>query len=144
MKIFIITLLFITSLLGARIDEFAKEAGYMREYVSALKIAKKENKMVMLLLVADYCPWCKKFQRKTLQSSPLSTKIKQDFIPVIVDKYREKEHYPSIYSNSSIPAVFFIDPKSENSLFKSISYVNKKDFLSNINEAIAIYKEKSK
>ncbi|QOY55527.1 thioredoxin family protein [Candidatus Sulfurimonas marisnigri] len=144
MKIFITTLLFITSLLGARIDEFAKEVGYLRDYNSALKIAKKENKMIMLVVVADYCPWCKKFERKTLQSLSISTKIKKDFIPAIVDKYREKEHYPKKYNSSAIPGVFFIDPNTENSIYKSISYVNKKDFSLSIDEALNSYKEVSK
>jgi len=144
MKIFVLIFLFISSLWGAYIDEFAKEVNYLRDYNSALEIAKKENKLIMLVVVADYCPWCKKFERKVLQNVSVSAKIKKDFIPLIVDKYREKEHYPSIYSDSAIPTVIFIEPKNEKNLYKSTSYINKQDFLSDINETLTIYREKSK
>ncbi|OIP58335.1 MAG: hypothetical protein AUK54_00095 [Helicobacteraceae bacterium CG2_30_36_10] len=63
---------------------------YQREYNTALVQAKKESKVVMLVLVGDYCPWCRKFERKTLQSANIAINIQKNFVPVIVDKILTK------------------------------------------------------
>jgi len=55
MKIITLTLLLFATLFGAKIDEFATKAGYQRDYNTALEMAKKQNKEIMLLVVADYC-----------------------------------------------------------------------------------------
>jgi len=144
MKTLILTFLFVASLWGAKIDEFAKEVNYLRNYDSALKIAKKENKMIMLLLVADYCPWCKKFERKTLKNSSVSSFVSKNFIPVVVDKKRDQGLYPKEYNTPLIPTVYFIDPNSQKSLYKSVAYMKKKEYISNMNKALSVFNKKAK
>ena len=60
MKFLISLLTMFTLLSAANIDKFASEVGYQRDYDSALKLAKEQKKMLMLLVVGDYCPWSKK------------------------------------------------------------------------------------
>jgi len=69
MKILLTLLTLVSFIYAAEIDNFAAEMNYGRSYDMAIKSAKAQNKMVMLLVVADYCPWCKKFERKTLTDS---------------------------------------------------------------------------
>lgn len=143
MKIFMLIFALLASLYGAKIDEFAKKANYERDYETALIKAKKENKMIMLLVVADYCPWCKKFEKKTLLNSSIKTIVNNNFIPLVIDKIKEKGKYPAEYASPLIPAVFFIDPKTEKSVHKTIAYMTKKEYKKNMDEAIKLFMKKS-
>ena len=143
MNIIKIFLLFIlsTSLWSAKIDIFANENSYFRGYDLALSVAKKENKTIMLVLVADFCPWCKKFERKTLQNELVSKLVKQNFIPIIVDNYRDVGSYPKKLSTSKLPTIYFINPSTQKTISKSTLYVNKNDFLVTMQKVIKINKE---
>ena len=124
-------LLFFTltlTLFSAHIDDFASNMGYAREYNTALAQAKKENKVIMLVLVGDYCPWCRKFERKTLQRATIAINIQKNFIPVIVDKNLDKEKYPEKYYTSVVPTVRFIDPKKDMQISESVGYKKRNDY----------------
>ncbi len=140
MKIFFISFFLGVSLFGAHIDEFAKNMGYYRDYESALVQAKKENKVIMMVLVGDYCPWCRKFERKTLQRAMVAINIQKNFIPLIVDKNLDKENYPEIYSQTSVPAVNFIEPKTQKTIFKSLGYVKKDEYQIILSDALSKHK----
>ena len=71
MKKLLTILLLTLTLFGANVDDFAKEMGFQRDYKTALAKAKELNKPLMMVLGADYCPWCRKFERKTLNSKLL-------------------------------------------------------------------------
>lgn len=144
MKIFILLFIFLASVFGAEIDKFAQEVNYSRDYNSALETAKKENKMIMLLVVADYCPWCKKFEKKTLQNKSVSSQVSKDFVPVVIDNKRDKGLYPEEYNTSLIPSVFFIDPSSGKRIHKTVAYMKKKEYISNMNKALMLFKEGEK
>jgi len=141
MKIFILSLLLLSSLYGAKIDTFANESFYYRGYDLALSVARKEQKIIMLVIVADFCPWCKKFERKTLQNELVAKLIKKNFIPIIVDNYRDKKFYPNKFSTKKLPAVYFIDSNTQETISKSILYIKKNDFLSTIQKVIKINKD---
>lgn len=142
MKIFLLLLTTLSFTYAAHIDEFASKAGYLRDFTTALEIAKKQKKMVMLLVVADYCPWCKKFERKTLQTSEVDAKVKENFIPVVIDKY--KDTYPQEFKSPVIPSVFFIDPTTKKPLMSTVAYMKKKEFISNINDALGFFEVENK
>ncbi len=137
-------LLFITltlSLVASHIDDFAQEHDYYRDYNTSLAVAQKENKLIMLVMVADYCPWCRKMERKTLSADAVAENIEEHFIPMIVDRNKDKAHYPEIYDVPRIPTIFFINPKSEEHIFESIAYVKKDEFLQTLNDVLKMYKE---
>lgn len=144
MKLFISLLLISLTLWSANLDDFASEQGYYRDYDTALAVAKKEQKVLMLVMVADYCPWCRKLERKTLSAPAVSSKIKAHFVPVIVDRNLDKAHYPKAYDTPRIPVAFFISPKSETLLYESIAYVKKKDFLPVLDEVLAMQEKEIK
>jgi len=133
-----IILLFVlfSSIWGAKIDDFAQSNNYFRDYNSALIVAKKENKKIMLVMVADFCPWCKKFERKTLNHKDIQKLVQKNFIPVIVDNYRDIKNYPQEFKTSALPSVYFIDIKTQKSLVKSTLYVKKSDFLKTIKKVL--------
>jgi len=138
MKILMILLTFFTLAFSAQIDEFATEVSYERDYNKALLKAKEQNKVLMLVLVGDYCPWCKKFERKTLKSQEVRDAVAKDFIPVVIDKFKDKGKYPKEFYAPVIPAVYFIDPNTEKSLLETVAYMKKAEFLDNAEDALGL------
>jgi len=144
MKTLLMIITLFTLSWGAHIDEFAKEVSYERDYKKALQAAKDKNKMIMLVLVGDYCPWCKKFERKTLKSSEVRAEVQKNFIPLVLDKYKDKNTYPKDFYAPVIPAVYFIDPKSEKSLLEAVAYMKKAEFLDNADDALSLFEQGAK
>ncbi len=135
---------FISLGLGNHIDDFAAKAGYLRDYNYSLQLAKKENKLLMLVVVADFCPWCKKLERKTLLNEDIAQIIEQNCIAVVVDKNWDKESFPQEFSNYSIPAVYFLEPNNQKDIHHILSYMTHKEFLEETNKAIKLFKETKK
>lgn len=129
MKAIFLILVMIFTLGAAQIDEFATGVGYERDYNVALSKAKEQKKLLMLLVVADYCPWCKKFERKVLEDEEIKKIILRDFIPVVIDKAKDSGAYPSEYNAPLIPALFFIDALSGKKIYEVIAYKSKSEFL---------------
>ena len=144
MKILITLLTLFSLVYAAHIDEFASEVKYLRDYDIAIKTAQAQNKMVMLVLVGDYCPWCKKFERKTLMSSEVMAKTNENFIAVVIDKYKDKDKYPEEFFAPLIPAVFFVEPKAQKSLHETVAYMKKDEFMENMDEALSTYAQEKK
>ena len=144
MKSLIFLLTMFSLVYAAQIDEFAAEVNYLRDYKTAIKTAKEQNKMVMLVAVGDYCPWCKKFERKTLKSSEVMAKVDEDFVALVIDKYKDKGDYPKAFFSPLIPAVFFIDPKTQKSLLETVAYMKKQEFMESMDDAQSLFKEEAK
>lgn len=136
MKTFLLLFTFVFTLFGAQIDEFATNMGYLRDYDQALKVAQKENKPLMLVMVGDYCPWCRKFERKTLQREAIALNVNKNFIALIVDRNHDKGKYPQELYAKRIPTVYFIEPKTQSTVFESLGYVKKEEFQETMSEAM--------
>ncbi|MDD2790440.1 MAG: thioredoxin family protein [Sulfurimonas sp.] len=144
MKIFALLFALAFGLFGAEIDEFSTTMGYYREYDQALAVAKKENKPLMLVMVGDYCPWCRKFERKTLQREAVALKVNANFVSLVVDRNLDKDKYPARYYAKRIPTVYFINPSNEETLFESLGYVKKDEFMGTLDDALTSYKGEKK
>ncbi len=107
--------------------EFATVAGYETDYATALKKAKKAKKPLMLLLVSNFCPWCRKFEQRVLLKKDVNERIHADYIPLILNK--ERDSFPKKFDMSFTPIVHFIDYKTEESYKSVAGYNNKEEFL---------------
>mgnify|MGYP002712334473 FL=1 len=107
--------------------EFAKEMGYETEYKTALQKAKKENKELMVLMVTNYCPWCSKFEKKTLSDKKVDDAVKSKYIPLIIN--RQEGGFPSYLHTPIVPVTFFVNPQDEKVIHESVGFSNKLDFL---------------
>ncbi len=142
MKKLIILLFLSLALFGANVDDFAKEMGFFRDYKSALAQAKKEDKPLMMVLGADYCPWCRKFERNTLSSKLIKPYLDKEVITLIVDKKYDIESFPPEYQTQITPRVFFIDPKKQKSFYQTAGYVKKKEYLQDLQKMNKLYRAK--
>lgn len=142
MKTLTLILLLNAALFAADVDRFAREMGYHRSYTAASAQAVEQHKLIMLVMVADYCPWCRKLERRTLKSEAVAAKVRAEFVPIIVDRNYDRDHYPAQYDVPRIPTIFFVDPATGNHIFESIAYVRKNDFLATLDDVLTTYKAK--
>ena len=128
-------LLFSLTLFAAHIDNFAKEMNFHRDYNTALSQAKKENKVLVMVLGADYCPWCRKFENKTLNSALVKPYLQKEVITLVVDKKFDIESFPKKFTTQYTPRVFYINPSNEDILHDTFGYIKKKDFMKDLQKA---------
>lgn len=108
-------------------DNFAKALGYETSYEKAVAKAKKLKKNIMMVLVSNYCPWCRKFEQRVLLKKDVHTLVKENYIPLILNK--EKDSFPKEYNLSFTPLVYFIDYKTLKSYETVVGYNKKDDFM---------------
>ena len=137
-------ILFIFTLSLQATSHSAVEAGYYKNYEQALIVAKAEKKPLMLIVVTSYCPWCRKFERKSLSSSKAKAYIVAHFVAVIVDRNKDAKLFPAIYQTPRIPTVYYIDPQSEKAYWETVGYLNKSDLSEALEDAKILYESKSK
>ena len=142
MRIVSLLLIFMLTLLAS--PQTAKKLGYHTDYQKAVAIAKKEQKPLMLLVVTSYCPWCRKFERKTLASETIAAAVHSKFVPVIVDRNKDAENFPKKFQTPRIPTVFFVDPNDDTEFWETIGYVKKSEFADALKEAENLYNKKRK
>jgi len=140
MRIF--SLLFILSLTLSASPDIVKSLGYFTDYDQAAAIAKKEGKPLMLVVVTSYCPWCRKFERKTLANKRVQERVNKYYIPVIVDRNKDSGTFPQRFQTPRIPTVFFIDARSGKEYWETMGYLNKNDYLDALTEAKKMFKQK--
>jgi len=107
-------------------SDFAKTMGYEISYAEALKRARVEQKPMMLVLVANFCPWCRKFENRVLVKKEVDAIVQADYIPVILNK--EKDAFPKKFDMSFTPIIHFIDYKNQESYEHVVGYNNKDEF----------------
>ncbi len=78
-KIFIVTILYMSSLLSTNID-----------YKNALIKAKDEHKIIMIMLEKENCHFCKKMEDEVFTDKNVSTILDRDFILVKLDVNRDE------------------------------------------------------
>lgn len=127
MKIIILTLLAALILSASDIAEFAKKMSYETEYTTAMQKAIKSDKKLMLVMVTNYCPWCRKFEKRTLLKEEVNALVHKDYVPLILN--REKGEFPKKFYTKRIPVVLFIDPNKEETVHESLGYKNVSDFV---------------
>ena len=140
MKKLFIFLLLSTLLFGAHIDDFAKDMNFQRDYNTALLKAKKENKVLMMVLSADYCPWCRKFEHRTLNSKLVKPRLDTEIVSLVVDKKFDVNTFPEKFKTQYTPRVFFINPKNGDILEERAGYIKKKDFADTLDNVAKLYK----
>lgn len=112
--------------------DFASIMGYETHYKKALAKAKKLKKPLLLVLVANYCPWCRKFENRVLSKKEVNRIIQNRFVALIINK--EKEPFPKRFNKNFTPIVHFIDYKTQKSYKTIVGYNNKEAFLRALKE----------
>lgn len=140
MQKILLILLVSCSLFAAEIDEYAKEMNFFRDYDLALVEAKKTDRPLMLVIVSDYCPWCRKLERRTLSSDEIKRRL-NEVVPMIMDQKYDADRFPKMFLTPRKPTVFFINPHTGEHFYESIGYVKKDEFSDTLDEVKKEFKK---
>jgi thiol-disulfide isomerase/thioredoxin len=70
--------------------DFSADMMYETDYKTALLKAKKAGKPLMIFMTTNYCPWCRKLENRVLSKSDIDQKIKQKYIPLMLNLDEKK------------------------------------------------------
>jgi hypothetical protein len=129
MKVFLMALCLSYGLMASNALDEAKKLGVESDYASAILKAKKEKKMLVLVIVKENCRWCEKLVDQTLSQERVKKRL-ENYITVIVDK---EDEYPNIFNEDFFPSIFYIDYNSEKSVYSNVGFVGEKCFLNDLN-----------
>ena len=59
-------------------------------YENALKIAKKEHKIIMIELIQENCHFCKRMDKEVMVDDNISSTLSKDFVVVKLDVNKDK------------------------------------------------------
>jgi len=124
---FLLILALLSTMALASVDTFAKEMAYETNYEKALARAKKEHKDIMFVLVTNYCPFCRKFEKRALMATEVDKIVKANYIPLIIN--RERHNFPKRFESQRIPITYFISYKDDTQFEHALGYKPKKEFI---------------
>ena len=108
-------------------------------YKNALKIAKNEDKIILIKLTREHCHFCKQMEREVFADDEVIRTINKDFTVVKIDI--GKEELPLGLKKGMTPTFIFVN-KNEEIMAKIPGAWTKKDFLSILKEALKAKGEK--
>lgn len=89
--------------------------------------AKKENRLVLLHLRANWCHWCHVMEEKTYADPDVIQFLEKNYIACMED-HDERQDLTSLYSDYGWPATIIFDANG-NELFKEAGYIAADEFL---------------
>ena len=123
-RLLTVFLLFLTTQLFADIL-------WQKDLTTAFEMAKKEHKVVMLLVEGEFCRWCKKMKHRTLADENVSKRLESY---IVVKVMREnKEAIKDLPVIQGVPTIFFMTP-DKNIIEDVVGYFGVEDFLSYIDD----------
>lgn len=130
MKKIVLLLVFALSLFAAELD-------WPHDYKAALAKAKKENKVLYVLLTSDNCRWCRKFESTTLQEKVIQEKLNKNFVVVHIS--RDRDFVPKYFETTPVPRHYFVDGDA-NILYESLGHRGVECFDAFMDSALDDYK----
>ena len=82
------------------------------EFSSALSLAKKENRLVMVDFYTDWCGWCKKLDKETYGDARVAEALR-DVISIKVNAEKGGEAVAEQYRVRGFPTVIFVSGSGE-------------------------------
>ena len=127
MRFLLLSALLATIAFGQSHKEFAKEYKYETSYEKALTRAKAEKKDILLIQITNYCPWCRKLEKRVLANKEIDAQVHNDYIPLIVN--REEKTLPVRFDTPIVPVTYIISYKDDTKFTFKPGYKSKADFL---------------
>ncbi len=98
---------------------------------TALQLAKKEHKNVMVMVEGEHCRWCKKMKGRTLTDDAVEKRL-QNYVAVKVFR-EDSTAMAKLPAVQGVPTIFFM--RSDKTIIQEVmGYFNVEDFLSYIDD----------
>jgi len=104
---------------------------WVKDIDTALAVAQKENKNVMVFVESPYCKWCKKMKDRTFSDESVEKRLEK-YVVVTVMKNDSKAmvNLPHV---KGVPATFFMNA-NKNVIESAIGYLTVEEFILYIND----------
>jgi len=111
-KILLLLFAFYISLfaLGEEIHDFQ----YEKSYYTALKKAKAEDKILLVMIEKHGCPSCAYMKDIVFEREKVLNYLNDNFVTLILDI--KGRYYPKRFISHRAPTFFYIDPKDESEI----------------------------
>ena len=104
---------------------------WVKDIDTALTLAKKEHKNIMVLVEGENCRWCTKMKHRTLSDESVEKRLEKY---VVVKVMREDGNAMSVLPPvQGVPTIFFMK-ENKAVIEEIIGYFNVEDFLSYIGD----------
>ncbi len=90
---------------------FANGLQFEHNFDKALQKAKEQNKEVMMMYSAVWCPECNYMEEVVFKNKKVSTYMEKNFVVLLLDI--QKDTLPNGFEYPGIPVFFFIDENSK-------------------------------
>ena len=131
MKILLSIMALVSLLLSA-------ELNWSSEYDEVLKEAKVQKKNVYMLITAEDCRWCRKFEATTLQDKATLERLNEKYVLLHVDK--DLDFFPKKFDRKRVPKHYFLTDEGEE-IHSFLGYWSSEDFASFLDDVEKRYKE---
>ena len=91
---------------------FASEINWEKDFNSAIKEAKKQNKPVLFVSSRHTCKYCVILDNTTFKDAKVIKALNKDFISIIAYS-DENDYMPKEYWRPGTPALWFLKPSGE-------------------------------
>jgi len=104
---------------------------WVKDIDTALELAKKEHKTIMVMVEGEHCRWCKKMKGRTLSDESVEKRLEKF---VVVKVMRENGNaMAKLPPVQGVPTIFFM--KADKAIVEDIiGYFNVEDFTSYLND----------
>lgn len=101
-------------LLSLSVSSFAQTAKKYTNYNAALKLAKKEKKVLMVDVYTDWCYWCKQLDKITYKDSAVDAFIAKNFVFVAIDAEDggQGTEIAKRFAIRSYPTILYVNPSN--------------------------------
>ena len=73
--------------------------------------AAAEDKLAMVFIETDDCPWCKRMKERTFANRLVADKLEAD---VVVEYFnKDREELPRLYQARTVPTIHLLDSKGQ-------------------------------
>ena len=104
---------------------------WVKDIDTALELAKKEHKNVMVMVEGEHCRWCKKMKNQTLTNDAVKKRL-ENFVVVKVMR-EDGNAMAKLPPVEGVPTIFFM--KDNKAIIEEVvGYFNVEDFISYIND----------
>ncbi len=106
---------------------FARYMHYETNYQKALAKAKREQKLLFVVVVTDGCPFCEKLMDRILTKDYVREYIDNKYVKLILNKERQK--VPKELYRPFEPVTYIIDPQTREIIDEIDGYMEEEHYL---------------
>ncbi len=132
LRLFLLSVLFVSVLFGSGAREEARFLGAETNFQKALEKAKAQKKMLVMVVVKENCRWCSRLVHRTMGDPDVRAVLSQKYVTLVLDRH---DDYPKVFTEDFFPSIFYIDYSTGQSVYENVGFIGKKCFLNDLKGA---------